>query len=347
MEMNLVLLFVFSFVFLFLFLYLFLKQRSLKEDVQRSFQDMNGKIEEMNRNLPGWVEGAVLKTFQSSSGIFENVFASAISKNAEVIKGAFATSIKELGIQEDVGKLKEASSDLKSLTADLKSMFEVKQSRAKFGELQLEMLLRDTFPQNRLHFQRNIPKIGTPDACILVESKYLCIDSKFPLENFKKYVSAESEEERRRCWDAFVKDVKRHIQDVRAKYVGRENTFDFAFLFVPSDAIFYHLIGDAPEVVVEASKAGVVLASPMVLPAYLNLVSARIRAEEISERADEIQAKINGMVKYIEDLESKLNTTTRHVVNAYNSIGKTSQSFERMKDYFMTISSLNRVKVRR
>jgi DNA recombination protein RmuC len=219
-------------------------------------------------------------------------------------------------------------------------MFEIKQSRARFGELQLEMLLRDIFPSNRLAFQHNIPGTGTPDACIIVENgKHLCIDSKFPLENFRKYANAVGDE-KRKYWDAFTKDIKRHIEDIRRKYVGRENTVDFAFLFVPSDTIYYHLISEAPEVAVEASKAGVILASPTVLPAYLNLISTKIKAEEISERADEIQEKINGMIKYIEDLESRLNTATRHINNAYNSIGKARQSFERMKTYFKTISNL-------
>ena len=70
--------------------------------------------------------------------------------------------------------LSEASADLKAITSDLKTMFQVKHDRAKFGELQLESLLKDISPLNRLHFQKNIGH-GIPDACIAVENgRYLC-----------------------------------------------------------------------------------------------------------------------------------------------------------------------------
>lgn len=155
---------------------------------------LSRKLEELNGSIPLLVENSISKTFTEFSGVFESIFSSAISKNTDVIKGAFATSLKELGIQEDLGKLSEASSDLKAITSDLKTMFQVKHSRAKFGELQLESLLKDIFPTNRIMFQKNIG-IGIPDACVLVEDgKYLCIDSKFPLENFRRYAEAENED---------------------------------------------------------------------------------------------------------------------------------------------------------
>jgi DNA recombination protein RmuC len=161
---------------------------------------LRSRIDEINSSIPNWIDGAVAKSFQNSAAVFESVFSSAISKNTEVIKGAFATSLKELGIQEDLGKLSQASSELKNITSDLKTMFQIKHARAKFGELQLENLLRDIFPASRLVFQKNIG-YGIPDACVMVEdSKYLCIDSKFPLENFRRYSEAESEEERSRYW---------------------------------------------------------------------------------------------------------------------------------------------------
>ncbi len=328
-----VLLFILVFVIL---LYIISRQRR----AERSIAEVSRRVEELNQNVPVWVEGAVSKTFQNSAGVFESIFSSAITKNVEVIKGAFSTSLKELGIQEDVGMLKEASTDLKGLTNDLKSMFQVRHARAKFGELQLETILKDVFPVNRLQFQKNIG-IGIPDACILVEdSKYLCIDSKFPLENFRRYSEAESGEEKRKLWNAFLNDVWRHVEEIRSKYVGKDNTLDFAFMFVPSDAIFHHLVSESPEVAVEASKAGVILASPSVLPAYLSLISARIKAEEISRRADEIQRKIEVLGNYISDVDSKFETLFKHVSNAYNNLPKVQQSMTSLKGYYSTIARL-------
>lgn len=295
------------------------------------------KFNDVSQSIPAIVEGAVSKTFQSSAGVFESLFASALTKNSDVIKGAFATSLKELGIQEDLGKLSEASKDLKILTSDLKSMFQVKHARARFGELQLENLLRDIFPPNRVMFQKNIG-VGIPDACILVEDgKHLCIDSKFPLENFRKYSEAENEDDKSKYWREFVKDVERHIEDIKRKYVSKENTLDFALMFVPSDTIYYHLVSENPEIAVEAAKSGVILTSPSVLPAYLSLVSARIQALEISKRADEIQRKLNGMGNYIEDLGSKLETLFRHIGNASNRISDVRTSFDNLRSYYTSV----------
>ncbi len=230
---------------------------------------------------------------------------------------------------------------MKGITSDLKSMFQIKQARAKFGELQLEMLLKDVFPSKRLDFQKNIG-VGIPDACILVEeSRYLCIDSKFPLENFKKYSEAENAEEKSKYWNEFLRDVRKHIEEIRGKYVGKENTLDFAFMFVPSDVIFYHIVSESPEIAVEASKSGVILASPSVLPAYLNLVSARIKAEEISEKAEEIQRKIDLMGGYIDELGSRLETLFRHINNAYNNVSRVQQSYTDLKGYYSTISNFD------
>jgi len=170
-----------------LILFLILKQRA----VENQLLNFHARIDDFSKTIPSVVEGSVSKTFQNSATVFESLFSSAITKNTDVIKGAFATSLKELGIQEDLGKLKEASKDLKGITADLKSMFQIKMERARFGELQLKTLLEDIFPSKRLLFQRNIGH-GIPDACILIEeNRYLCIDSKFSLENFKRYSEAE------------------------------------------------------------------------------------------------------------------------------------------------------------
>lgn len=307
-------------------------------------EGLEKRFQEMSLNIPSVVEGAVARTFQSSASVFESLFASAITKNSEVIKGAFATSLKELGIQEDLGKLSEASSDLKAITSDLKSMFQVKYARAKFGELQLETLLKDIFPRNRIMFQKNIG-VGIPDACILVEDgKFLCIDSKFPLENFRKYNEAESETEKGKYWREFLKDVRGHVESIRSKYVGKENTLDFALMFVPSDTTFYHLVSEEPDVAVEAAKSGVILTSPSTLPAYLSLISARIRAVEISKRAEEIQRKLGEMGSYIDELGRNLETLFGHVSRASNKISDVRSSFGNLRSFYLSVCRFEEVK---
>lgn len=323
----------FSALFLILALLLLLSYRSRVEELSK-------KLSSLETNLQLMVENSVARTIQSSASTFENLFASTLSKNTEIIKGAFATSLKELGIQEDLGKLKEASSDLKSITSDLKSMFEVKTSRARFGELQLETLLRDLFPSQRLKFRENIGN-GVPDACVLVEeNRFLCIDSKFPLENFKKFCESERAEDKEKFWKIFLSDLRRHIDDIRSKYVGKDNTMDFAFMFIPSDVIYHRIVSESPDIAVEASKLGVILTSPSILPAYLSLISARIRAEEISKSADEIRKKIDEFGNYLDGLGDKLDTLIKHINNAYNNVPKVQLAFNNLKSFYSSLNNL-------
>ncbi|MEM0203816.1 MAG: DNA recombination protein RmuC [Archaeoglobaceae archaeon] len=307
-------------------------------------KELGEKLNSLETNLQQMVENSIMRTIQSSTGIFENLFASSLSRNTEIIKGAFATSLKELGIQEDLGKLKEASKDLKSITSDLKSMFEVKSSRAKFGELQLENLLKDIFPPQRLRFRENIGN-GVPDACVLVEeNRFLCIDSKFPLENFKKFCESERAEEKEKFWNMFLSDVRKHIEAIKSKYVGKDNTMDFTFMFIPSDAIYYKIVSESPEIAVEASKEGVILTSPSILPAFLSLISAKIRAEEISKSAEEIRKKIDELGHYLGGLEEKLDTLIRHINNASNNVPKVQQAFNSLKAFYSSLRDLEGAK---
>ncbi|MEM4616000.1 MAG: DNA recombination protein RmuC [Archaeoglobaceae archaeon] len=329
---------IFAFTLLLLFLLYSYKDKT---------EELNKRLTNLEKSVQQMVENSVVRTIQNSASIFESLFASALAKNTEAIKGAFATSLKELGIQEDMGKLREASNDLKNITSDLKSMFEIKSSRAKFGELQLENLLRDLFPVQRLKFQENIGP-GIPDACVLVEeNRFLCIDSKFPLENFRKFCEAEKAEDKDKLWKMFLNDLERHVESIRSKYVGKENTMDFAFMFIPSDAIYYRIISESPEIAVEASKAGVVLTSPSILPAYLNLISAKIRADEISKSAERIQRGIDELGRHLEDFEGNPETLLRHVSNASNNVPKVQKSFNNLRAFYSSLSSLRDLEERK
>ncbi|MEM4540718.1 MAG: DNA recombination protein RmuC [Archaeoglobaceae archaeon] len=329
---------IFAFTLLMLFLLYSYKDKT---------EELNKRLTNLEKSVQQMVENSVVRTIQNSASIFESLFASALAKNTEAIKGAFATSLKELGIQEDMGKLREASNDLKNITSDLKSMFEIKSSRAKFGELQLENLLRDLFPVQRLKFQENIGP-GIPDACVLVEeNRFLCIDSKFPLENFRKFCEAEKAEDKDKLWKMFLNDLERHVESIRSKYVGKENTMDFAFMFIPSDAIYYRIISESPEIAVEASKAGVILTSPSILPAYLNIISAKIRAEEISKSAERIQKSMDELGRHLEDFEGNLETLLRHVTNASNNVPKVQKSFNNLRAFYSNLSSLRDLEERK
>lgn len=268
----------------------------------------------------------------------ENAVTTALTQNTDIIKGAFAISLKELGIQKDLGEIKNSAEDLKRVTSDLKSMFEGTTTRGEFGELQLESILRDIFPPQKFKIRENIG-IGTPDAAIIIdENKYLCIDSKFPRDNFKRYLETENENEKEKVWKEFLKNVSDHVKAIKDKYVGKEITMDFALMFIPSDKIYYTIVSEAPKFVADAAKNGVIMTSPSLLPAHLSLILTKIQAEEISKRASEVQRKIQTLGAYINELEGNLNTLFRHVRNANNKIPEVERALNNLTAYYTSLS---------
>ena len=156
----------------------------------------------------------------------------------EAVKGAVVTSWKELGIDEDIGVIKTRADDILHTSQGLQSLFEVTRGRAEYGEFQLEQILKDILPSRYVHIRERLP-IGIPDAHVSTPQGILCIDSKFPLDNYRKMLDATDEEQRTKLSDVFCADVQGHVDAIRAKYVKpEEGTVPFAFGFIPSEAVF-------------------------------------------------------------------------------------------------------------
>ena len=110
------------------------------------------------------------------------------------------------------------------------------------------------------------------DAVIFLEQAILCIDSKFPLENFQKALSAQTEFERNNFLKQFAKDVKKHIDDIKSKYIIPRKTFDFAMMFIPAENVYYEILVNS-ELHNYALQNRVIPVSPNTLYAYLQALA--------------------------------------------------------------------------
>ncbi|MCR8471373.1 MAG: DNA recombination protein RmuC [Candidatus Korarchaeota archaeon] len=266
-----------------------------------------------------------------------------------------------LGVQGDIGRLEgdigglkeiannlknsasdlgASMSDLKNMISDLKSMFEITSKKAAFGEVLLENLLKDILPRHRVGIREKIGSV-VPDCHIKVsENRYLCIDSKFPLENYKKFCRSVDPKDKDEYREKFLKDLKAQIESIRSKYVGKENMMNFALMFIPSDAIYYTAVSEFPEIAIEAAKNGVILTSPSTLPAHLSLILRGIWAEEVFKNAERIKEKIDELGEYLKDLEGELQTLLMHLKNAGNAIPRVQSSFDELKSFYSSLSRL-------
>lgn len=163
----------------------------------------------------------------------------------------------------------------------------------------------------------------------------ICIDSKFPLDNYCKFLEAE-EEEQDKYARRFQKDVKHRLDEVASKYVApQKGTTDFAFAFIPSEGVYYYLIQHAYDLLQEYVEQGVQVVSPLTLLQRIQLIKAGIQVQKLTEKAKAIQAKLHELKARFERVEDKWDTFYRqHLKNAKNKAAELDQAYSQLREEF-------------
>ncbi len=236
------------------------------------------------------------------------------------------TSVKEIG--RETGKFAE---QLKSLQDILKNP----KQRGVLGEYYLETVLRNVLPPGMYQIQYPFKNGEIVDAVVFVNNRIVPIDSKFSLENYNRFIQA-PENEKSAYEKAFVNDLKLRITET-AKYIRpEEDTMDFAFMFIPSEGIYYDLLvnnvgaGEEENLIQRAaSKYKVIIVSPTSFLAYLQTVLQGLKALQIEKRAQEIEKRVGELQKHIGAFEEyykkigvSLGTVVSHYNTGYKELGK-------------------------
>src|SRR3989338_3266056 len=267
------------------------------------------------------MESALDSRMNESSRNVNETMRTQLGESAKLIREITAeiTSVKEIG--RETGKFAE---QLKSLQDILKNP----KQRGILGEYYLETVLKNVLPPGMYQMQYPFKNGEIVDAAVFVNEKIVPIDSKFSLDNYNRLVHAPGAE-RPAFEKAFVNDLKLRIQET-AKYIRpEENTMDFAFMFIPSEGIYYDLLtnqvgtGEEENLIQRAAgKYKVIIVSPTSFLAHLQTVMQGLKALQIEKRAEEIQKRIGELVKHIESTNSfyiKLGAALVTVVSHYNS----------------------------
>lgn len=244
------------------------------------------------------------------------------------------TSVKEIG--RETGKFAE---QLKSLQDILKNP----KQRGILGEYYLETVLKNVLPPGMFKMQHLFSNGEIVDAAVYVNDKIVPIDSKFSLDNYNRYVHAEGTE-RIALEKAFVNDLKLRITET-AKYIRpEEGTMDFAFMFIPSEGIYYDLLtnqvgaGEDENLIQRAAgKYKVIIVSPTSFLAYLQTVMQGLKALQIEKQAEEIQKRVGELGKhlaayetYYQKLGVSLGTAVSHYNAGYKELGKVEKDVYRI-----------------
>jgi DNA recombination protein RmuC len=238
-------------------------------------------------------------------------------------------------IHERLGKVDEATTQMLERAKDLARLEQAlrpPKARGGFGELLLENLLRDRLPPSAYEMQYTFDSGERVDAVVRVD-RVIPVDSKFPLDNYTRLVEAETDEARQLGERQFARDVKQHIDAIAAKYVRPdEGTYDFAFMYIPVEAVYYELAcGKTGQLLEYAHKRRVFPVSPTTFTAYLQVIALGLRGMQIEEHAHEVMAYVAELQRDFErfaDDFDKIGTHLGHAQSKYHEAGKRLDRFE-------------------
>ncbi|MGC8651059.1 MAG: DNA recombination protein RmuC [Minisyncoccia bacterium] len=302
---------------LFFLIILFLKERGNQREVkdEQSLLLLQNQIQEIVRTLDN--------KLGESTHMFQNQF------------GQSAQMIKE--VTEKLTKLDETNKQVINFTDQLRKLEDTltnPKQRGVLGEYYLETVLKNVLPPGSYQTQYAFKDGTAVDAVIFIKDKIIPIDSKFSLENYNRILEAHDETEKKKLEDLFRNDLKTRI-DETSKYIKpEEGTMEFAFMFIPSEAIYYDLLinrigaikantRDLIEYAMGEKK--VIIVSPTSFLAYLQTVLQGLKALEIEESAKEIKKRVEELGRHLMSYETYMQKLGNHLgttVGMYNSAYK-------------------------
>lgn len=259
--------------------------------------------------------------------------------NPDQLTNALNRSLDEADLKRNLTLIEDHAEQIRSLHTDLSELLRNPQERGRFGEHQLELILEDHLPPDRYGIDEAAVEGKRPDAHIETSAGVVCIDAKFPLDNYRKYVNADEGDDRDQHRRAFRNDVSDRLDEIARKYVRPEaGTASFAFGFIPSETVYHHLITEEYDLLQEATRAGVQVVSPLTLGHKLELISADIRTQQLSEQAERIRDDLAGLDSGLTALGDEWETLKTHVRNAESKARDVDEAYGRLRDEFDRIT---------
>jgi len=318
-------------------IFLLMSKKEKKDDSGEKLTEMmerlsvlaqqNSNLSEQNKDLRQVVDNKLSETHQTTQ---KNIITS--TKNMQEMHNQ---SVKQIAsITEKLTKLEDTNKQVVGFSEQLKNLQDILKNpkqRGVLGEYFLEDTLKNVLPPGSYEMQYAFDDGDIVDAVVFVKDKIVPIDSKFSLENYERILNCNDDMERGQLEKSFKQDLKNRI-DETSKYIKPDkNTMEFAFMFIPSEAIYYDLLINKIGAVKVDTRSmieyafrdkHVIIVSPTSFLAYLQTVLQGLRAMEIEEGAKEIRSNVEKLGKHITAFDSyykKLGNSMATTVNHYNN----------------------------
>jgi DNA recombination protein RmuC len=301
--------------------------QSVTSNVQTSLtgatSDLGGRLDSINRQ--------VTDQLNQSSNLM-NANAQAVSERMASVQTTFA------GLQKQVGEMTEQARHLSGLSASVTALEQVLRApkmRGNFGEEQLENLLGFVFAKQQYAMQYRFPSGEITDAILFLPLGNVAIDSKFPLENFRRIMEGVTDDEKKSARRNFLKDVRKRVDEIAAKYIRpAEGTLPFALMYVPAENVYYETIvrdDEENQLYRYCLDKRVVPVSPNSLYAYLQTILMGLKGMQVNERAESIVREIESLKIELEKFRKAYDTVGQHIQNADRKFNEATKVLDKVE----------------
>ena len=277
-----------------------------------------------------------------------------INQQLNNITGQFQKTTGHIGntlgdVKENLGKMESVTKQVLEKAkniSNLENLLRAPKFRGGLGELFLGDLLDQILPSAHYKLQHKFKTGDMVDAVVKIGNNLVPIDSKFPLENFKKYLEEETEKEKIKLRKKFVADVKKHIDVIAQKYIlPDEGTFDFALMYIPAENIYYETILREENITNEksifsyATQKRVIPVSPNSFFAYLQVIVLGLKGLQIEKSAQFIFQSLSRLQNELSAFKDTFNLVGTHLSNARNKYDEAEKKLLKFTDKMNSLDS--------
>ncbi len=305
----------------------------VQEQVTNSLQRSS---EELGRRMEALTESTDSKLHEISGQVDRR-----LSEGFEKTTATFTDVVKRLALIDEAQK---KITELSTNVVGLQEVLADRSARGIFGEVQLNALVRNVLPESSFKLQETLSNGNRVDCLLLLPGPTgnVPIDSKFPLENYRRKTNTElPAEERKAAEGAFSKDIRKHIEDIAERYIHPPETSDGAMMFIPAEAVFAEIHGSHPDLVEEAYNKRVWMASPTTLMAVLTTARAVIKDAATREQVHIIRDHLARLGRDFGRFQRRMDNLKRHIDQAQEDVGEVHTSAQKITSRFGKIERLD------
>jgi DNA recombination protein RmuC len=292
-------------------------QKQLRELKETRANDQTGQL--LNQNIVGMQQ----RLDETTKSLNER-----LDKAAAYIATTMGTVSKTLGdVGKELGGVAEIGQNLKRF----QDVLNAPKLRGNLGEHILGESLAQVFSREQFSLQYKFRGGETVDAIVKTEGGLIPIDSKFPLEQWRAAEAAADPKEREQAYALFRRAVKKHVDDIRKKYIlPEEGTVDFAVMYVPSEALFYDVVLASEELMDYARERKVLLVSPNSFFHFLRAVFMGLERGKIAKEAMKVWGLLKTVQAEVTKFGDALGLVSRHVTNAKGAVDAATTEYTKL-----------------